>query len=104
MSSEAHRFCINCQELGIASQGKTVREAKKNIKEAIQLYLEESKNSKVLKSRYPILTTINAYLPTSNECLSSYCLFHRGFCDHPSLSSVTNPAHENTDKANYDFL
>jgi predicted RNase H-like HicB family nuclease len=49
-----------CQELGIASQGKTVKEAKKNIKEAIGLYLEEAKNSKVVKSRYPILTTINA--------------------------------------------
>ncbi|MGI0046896.1 MAG: type II toxin-antitoxin system HicB family antitoxin [Nitrosotalea sp.] len=48
-----------CQELGIASQGKTVKEAKKNIKEAIQLYLEEAKNSKVVKSKYPILTTIN---------------------------------------------
>ena len=49
-----------CQELGIASQGKTVKQAKKNIREAIKLYLEEAKNSKVLKSRYPILTTINA--------------------------------------------
>jgi predicted RNase H-like HicB family nuclease len=49
-----------CQELSITSQGKTVKEAKKNIKEAIQLYLEEAKNSKVVKSKYPILTTINA--------------------------------------------
>jgi len=49
-----------CQELGIASQGKTVRAAKKNIRQAIHLYLEESKNSKVDKSRFPILTTINA--------------------------------------------
>ena len=49
-----------CQELGIASQGKTVREAEKNIREAIHLYLEEAKNSKVVKSRFPILTTIYA--------------------------------------------
>lgn len=49
-----------CQELGIASQGKTVKEAKKNIKEAIQLYLEEAKNSKVVRSKFPILTTVNA--------------------------------------------
>jgi predicted RNase H-like HicB family nuclease len=49
-----------CQELGIASQGKTVKEAKKNIKEAIQIYLEEAKNSKIVKSKYPILTTVNA--------------------------------------------
>ena len=49
-----------CQELNIASQGKTAKEAKKNIKEAIQLYLEEAKNSKVIKSKYPILTTVDA--------------------------------------------
>ncbi|MDE1831937.1 MAG: type II toxin-antitoxin system HicB family antitoxin [Thaumarchaeota archaeon] len=47
-----------CQELGIASQGKNVKDAKKNIKEAVQLYLEEAKNSKLVKRRYPILTTI----------------------------------------------
>lgn len=35
-----------CQELGIASQGKNVKDAKKNIKKAIHLYLEEAKNSK----------------------------------------------------------
>jgi predicted RNase H-like HicB family nuclease len=48
-----------CQELGIASQGKTVKEAMKNIKEAISLYLEEAKDSKVAKSRLPIVTTLN---------------------------------------------
>ena len=42
----------------MASQGKSVKDAKKNIKKAIQLYLEEAKNSKLVKRRYPILTTI----------------------------------------------
>ena len=34
-------FVAHCQSLGIASQGKNTEEAMKNIKEAIELYLEE---------------------------------------------------------------
>lgn len=34
-------FVAHCTNLGIASQGETTEEAMKNIKEAIELYLEE---------------------------------------------------------------
>lgn len=34
-------YVAHCTTLGIASQGKDVEEAMKNIKEAIELYLEE---------------------------------------------------------------
>lgn len=34
-------FVAHCTSLGIASQGKTIDEAMKNIKEAVELYLEE---------------------------------------------------------------
>ena len=34
-------FVANCTNLGIASQGESIEEAIKMIKEAIQLYLEE---------------------------------------------------------------
>ena len=34
-------FVVHCTNLGIASQGDTTEEAVKNIKEAIELYLEE---------------------------------------------------------------
>lgn len=34
-------YVAHCTSLGIASQGSTVEEATKNIKEAIDLYLEE---------------------------------------------------------------
>ncbi|MBI4141127.1 type II toxin-antitoxin system HicB family antitoxin [Candidatus Woesearchaeota archaeon] len=34
-------FVAHCSTIGIASQGKTIEEAKNNIKEAIDLYLEE---------------------------------------------------------------
>lgn len=51
-------FVAYCQELGIASQGKTVKEAKKNITEAISLYLEEAKDSRLARRRLPLVTTI----------------------------------------------
>ena len=35
-------FVAHCLNLGIASQGKTIEEAMKNIKDAIKLYLEEN--------------------------------------------------------------
>jgi len=34
-------FVVNCINLGITSQGNTTEESLKNIKEAIELYLEE---------------------------------------------------------------
>jgi predicted RNase H-like HicB family nuclease len=34
-------FVVHCTNLGIVSQGSSVEEAMKNIKEAIELYLEE---------------------------------------------------------------
>jgi predicted RNase H-like HicB family nuclease len=33
-------YVVHCVELGIASQGKTIDEAKTNIREAIELYIE----------------------------------------------------------------
>ena len=35
-------FVTHCTDLGIASQGKTLKESLKNIKDAIKLYLEEN--------------------------------------------------------------
>ena len=33
-------FVARCSELGVTSQGSTIEEAQKNIKEAIELYIE----------------------------------------------------------------
>lgn len=41
LSDEKSVFVAHCTNLGIASQGETTEEAMKNIKEAIELYLEE---------------------------------------------------------------
>ncbi|MDE1824772.1 MAG: type II toxin-antitoxin system HicB family antitoxin [Candidatus Micrarchaeota archaeon] len=52
-------YVAYCEELGIASQGKSVKEAQKNIKEAIELYIEEAKDSRLSRSALPIVTTIS---------------------------------------------
>ncbi len=46
-----------CPELDIASQGKKVEEAISNLREAIDLYLEDE-DAKIPTSRSPILTTL----------------------------------------------
>ena len=34
-------YVAHCIELGVVSQGKTIEEAKANLKEAVELYLED---------------------------------------------------------------
>ena len=56
-------FVSHCIELGVSSQGKTIDEALKNLKEACQLYLkhadkEELKALKSKKVSEPVMTTI----------------------------------------------
>ncbi|HLC74736.1 MAG TPA: type II toxin-antitoxin system HicB family antitoxin [Candidatus Nanoarchaeia archaeon] len=41
LSTGAPVFVVHCISLGITSQGSTIEEAHRNIKEAIDLYLEE---------------------------------------------------------------
>jgi len=45
-------------ELDIASQGKNVEEALSNLREAIELYLEDE-DAKIPTSKSPILTTLS---------------------------------------------
>ena len=52
-------YVAYCQELGIASQGRTIKAARKNIREAISLYLEEARDSKPIKNKLPIITTLS---------------------------------------------
>lgn len=40
IEKEENWYVSHCEELGIASQGRTIEEAKENIREAIELYLE----------------------------------------------------------------
>ncbi len=41
---ETKGYSVLCTELDVASQGETVEESLKNIKEAIELYLETAEN------------------------------------------------------------
>ena len=54
ISKDEDMFAAKCPEIGTVSQGKTIDEAVKNLKEATELYLEEFPIKKVSK---PFLTT-----------------------------------------------
>lgn len=51
---EENAYVAKCPEVGTTSQGKTIEEALKNLKEATELYLEEFPTQ---ETRHPILTT-----------------------------------------------
>ncbi len=46
-------FVALCPELDIASQGKTVEEARKNLAEAIELFLETASPSEIEERMHP---------------------------------------------------
>ncbi|MBI5225113.1 type II toxin-antitoxin system HicB family antitoxin [Candidatus Micrarchaeota archaeon] len=61
LEKEDDWYVAHCPELGVASQGKTVELAISNLKEAVELYLEDEDVQKMLKGRKfsrPIVTTI----------------------------------------------
>jgi predicted RNase H-like HicB family nuclease len=41
INKEGKWYVAQCAELGVVSQGKNIDEAKKNLKEAVELYLEK---------------------------------------------------------------
>ena len=53
LHKEGHMYVVRCPEVGTVSQGRTVEEALKNIKEATELYLEEFPLKETTK---PIMT------------------------------------------------
>ena len=54
IQKEEDMYVATCPEIGTVSQGKTVEEAVKNLKEATELYLEEFP---LKEGSHPILTT-----------------------------------------------
>jgi predicted RNase H-like HicB family nuclease len=55
---EGKWYVARCAELGVVSQGKTIEEAQKNIKEAVELFLEDSPKNKIgLSKTSPLITT-----------------------------------------------
>ena len=46
INKEGKWYVARSLELGVVSQGKSVEEAEKNIKESVELYLEDQPNKK----------------------------------------------------------
>ena len=58
---EGKWFVARAVEVGVASQGRTIEEAKKNLQEAVELYLEnEPQLKKQISKESPLLTTLQA--------------------------------------------
>lgn len=53
VTKENQWFVAICPELNVVSQGKTTKEALSNLKEAIELYLEDEDVKKVIKNIHP---------------------------------------------------
>lgn len=59
ITQEEKWFVARCVELGVVSQGKTIEEAQKNLKEAVELYLEDQPKSKrFLSKKMPLITSL----------------------------------------------
>lgn len=60
INQEDNWFVAKCVELGVVSQGKTIEEAQKNIKEATELYLEDLPETKrrYLSKKKPLITML----------------------------------------------
>jgi predicted RNase H-like HicB family nuclease len=59
ITKEGKWYVAYCLKLGVVSQGKNIDEAKKNLKEAVELYLEDQpKLKKKLSKESPLVTTL----------------------------------------------
>jgi predicted RNase H-like HicB family nuclease len=56
INKEGKWFVARCAELGVVTQGKTIEETQKNIKEAVELYLEDNPDrKKYLATKEPLI-------------------------------------------------
>ena len=76
---EGDWYVSYCEELGIASQGETVNEAKRNLEEAIEMFLEEATHSEIMGH----LASLKPELPS-------------GIQHHPEISVVQHQEGQGT--------
>ena len=57
INKEKKWYVAHCVELGVTSQGKTINDAQKNLKEAVELYLEDNPKIKPYLSKESSLIT-----------------------------------------------
>ena len=58
-----------CPEFDVASQGKSVEEALRNLKEALELYLEDEDVEKPSEAEAPIVTIVKVDVSGSTHSL-----------------------------------
>ena len=58
ITKEGKYYVAHCPELDVASQGKTVEEALQNLKEAIELYLEDEDAEVPERLMTPLVTSV----------------------------------------------
>ena len=59
ITKEGKWYVARCLELGVVSQGKTIEKAQGNLKEAVELYLEDQPRTKrYLPKEAPLVTTL----------------------------------------------
>ncbi len=68
---EGRFYVALCPEFDVASQGKTVEEALKNLKEALELYLEDEDVEKPSEVEVPIVTIVKVDVRGSARGLRS---------------------------------
>ncbi len=68
---EGKLYVALCPEVDVASQGKSVEEALKNLKEALELYLEDEDVEKPSKVEAPIVTIVKVNTSESASSLRS---------------------------------
>lgn len=57
---EGKYYVAYCAELGVTSQGETLEEAEKNLKEAIELYLEDVPSEELTRfNEHPLIRTLD---------------------------------------------
>lgn len=58
ITKEGKWYIARCVELGVVTQGKSIEKAQENLKEAIELYLEDEPRVKnLLPDEAPLVTT-----------------------------------------------
>ena len=60
-----------CPELDVASQGKSVEDALRNLKEALELYLEDEDVEKPSEAEAPIVTMVKVDVSGSTRSAST---------------------------------
>lgn len=59
ISQEGKWYVARCVELGVISQGKSIEQAQTNLREAVELYLDDQpRHRKLLSRKSPLVTTM----------------------------------------------